>query len=126
MKALPLTIEAPVIHGNHLGRQIGYPTANLDLSGQDPFPLTAGVYAVVAIFDGMSYLGMANAGFRPTINGNSFSLEVHLFDFSGDLYGKRISVTFLHHLREEKKFDGIDALVSQIRRDEDAARKLLG
>ncbi len=125
MTVLPFVLSARVIHGNHLGRTLGYPTANLDLLAYDPFPLPAGVYAVYAETDGTTYRGMANAGYRPTVSGNSFTLEVHLIGFSGDLYGKSLTVTFLHRIREERKFESLDALIGQLGKDEQDVLKWL-
>jgi len=122
---MPCRFSGRVIHGNHLGRTLGYPTANLELSNDHPFPLPTGVYAASVQSGNRLYPGMANVGFRPTIEGKSLTVEVHLFGFSGDLYDSILEVTFLHRIREEKKFETLELLVRQIRLDEKKIRKLL-
>lgn len=89
-------------------------------------PALRGVYVVgVTLDDGTTHDGIANIGLRPTVDGKQPALEVHLFDFTGTLYGQHISVVFRHGLRDEEKFDSIDALKAQIARDFDAARAWL-
>ncbi len=118
-------IHACVVHGNHLGRTLGFPTANLELLEHKPFLPAYGVYAVKAEFDHAVYNGMANAGTRPTIDGKTMTLEVNLFDFSGDLYGKTMIVYFIDRIRDEKKFNDLDELVRQIHEDKKRALELL-
>ncbi|OHV75843.1 bifunctional riboflavin kinase/FAD synthetase [Rhizobium sp. LCM 4573] len=119
------TVEAEVIGGEKLGRQLGFPTANMRLPPETE--LKAGIYAVrFRRPDGSLHDGVASYGRRPTVTENGAPLlETFLFDFSGDLYGEVCSVSFFGHLRDELKFDGLDALVEQIRRDEEEARALL-
>lgn len=114
-----------VVHGNHLGRTLGYPTANLELGENHPFLLANGVYTVRVEVDQTAYAGMANAGVRPTIAGKTKTVEVNLFGFSGDLYGKTLSVHFFDRIRDEKKFDSLDHLARQINLDKEKALKLL-
>ena len=113
-----------VVRGDQLGRQLGFPTANLDITGLAVPP--SGVYAVHAAGDGTVRRGVLNIGHRPTVSGANPELraEVHLFDFDADLYGKQMRVTFAGKLREEQKFPSLTALQDQIRRDVDAAQKL--
>ena len=118
-------VHALVVHGNHLGRTLGFPTANLQLLKNQPFLLANGVYAVKAEINHTVYKGMANAGIRPTIEGKAMIIEVHLFNFSGDLYGKTLAVCFLDRIRDEKKFRDLDELVQQIRKDKTEAIRLL-
>jgi len=118
-------IHGLVVHGNHLGRTLGYPTANLELLKNKPFLLANGVYAVKVEVNQLVYSGMANAGVRPTIAGTTLTIEVNLFDFSGDLYGKTLVVYFFDRIRDEKKFDNLDQLVQQIHQDKKAAMRLL-
>lgn len=122
----PYTVVGEVAHGQALGRQIGFPTANL--AGIDEYVLPgAGVYAVsvqILADTESAYFGVLNAGVRPTVDGTQFQLEVHLLDFDGDLYGQSIRVSFLHRVRDERKFSGLDALTEQIGRDVAAAREL--
>ncbi len=120
----PFAISGRVMGGDRRGRQLGFPTANVGLGAyQRP---AFGVYAVRArLPDGAKVAGVANIGSRPTVAGNAPRLEAHLFDFSGDLYGKRIAVELIRHIRPEKKFDGLDALQAQIARDCADARQIL-
>jgi riboflavin kinase / FMN adenylyltransferase len=118
-------IRALVVHGNHLGRTLGFPTANLAFPKDNPFLLANGVYAVKVEVDQLIYSGMANAGIRPTIDGKALTVEVNLFDFSGDLYGQTLVVCFFNRIRDEKKFDNLEQLVEQIHFDKKEALKLL-
>jgi len=115
-------IEGAVIHGEKRGRQLGYPTANMSLTGLHVPRF--GVYAVlVNVLDGAnagSYHGVASLGVRPMFNGEEPNLETFLFDFTGDLYGAEISVALIDFLRPEEKFDGLDALIAQM--DDDSAK----
>lgn len=119
------TVEAEVIGGEKLGRTLGYPTANMRLVPETE--LKAGIYAVrFRRPDGSLHDGVASYGRRPTVTENGAPLlETFLFDFSGSLYGEVSSVSFFGYLRPELKFDGLDALVVQMKRDEEEARALL-
>lgn len=110
-------ISGRTAHGQKLGRQLGVPTANTLLK-RAKVPL-AGVFAVTVQSEGDKtiYQGVANIGLRPTVGGTRAVLETHLFDFSGDLYGKRLCVTFKQKIRDEKRFDGLDALTAAIQND---------
>jgi riboflavin kinase/FMN adenylyltransferase len=120
----PWEVEGVVMSGDQRGRQIGFPTANVD-PGDYLMPLL-GVYAVwVGIVDGEKTdwrRGVVNVGRRPTFDGESVTVEVNLFDFEGDLYGRTLRVAFADFIRPEMKFDGIDAIRAQIAADCDAAR----
>ena len=121
------TIGAYVARGQRLGRTLGYPTANMHL-GRGARPLN-GVFAVRVGFDEDACLrpAVASLGVRPTVNKVSQPLlEVHLFDFDGDLYGRRICVEFVAKLREEICFAGLDALRVQMDKDAERARAILG
>lgn len=114
----PYSISGKVIHGAQRGRTIGFPTANVHMRHERP--ALTGVYAVK--LDGLH--AVANLGVRPTIAGiPKLSLEVHVLDFNGDLYGKHVHVEFFHKIRDEMKFDGLDALRVQIAKDVEVARK---
>lgn len=119
------TVEAVVIKGQQLGRTLGYPTANMTLPPETA--LKPGIYAVrFRRADGTLHDGVASFGYRPTVTENGVALlETFVFDFSGDLYGETCSVSFFGHLRDELKFDGLEPLVAQIKRDEEEARALL-
>ena len=117
-------IEGVVQRGDQRGRELGYPTANLELGDyQRP---KYGIYAVrVTLEDGSEHPGVASLGVRPTFDPPQELLEAHLFDFDGDLYGRRIEVALHAYVREEKRFDGIEPLIAHMREDEAAARRLL-
>jgi len=119
------TILGTVTHGDNLGKKIGFPTANLSAHSEQ-FPPN-GVYAAEARIDGELHRGVVNLGVRPTIASAKPErvLEIHLFDFERDIYGKDVEVRFVKFLRPERKFENIDALVAQIRRDVDEAREIL-
>jgi riboflavin kinase/FMN adenylyltransferase len=121
----PWSIRGIVAHGDQRGRTIGFPTANIAL-GRHLEP-ARGVYAVtVRLPDGTACPGVANIGRRPTVNaGPESRLEVHLFDFAGDLYGQELSVALHSFLRPEQRFAGLDALRQQIALDAAAARQIL-
>ena len=120
----PFAILGPVQHGDKVGRTINFPTANLDI-GTYLRP-RYGIYAVTGrLPDGRLLKGAANIGIRPTFDPPKELLEPHFFDFSGDLYGQEIEVAFHHFLRGEAKFDSLDALVAQMGRDCDEAKRLL-
>ncbi|MGF1475613.1 MAG: bifunctional riboflavin kinase/FAD synthetase [Geminicoccaceae bacterium] len=116
-----------VVPGDRLGRELGYPTANLrPLGGPIQMP-APGIYAVRARPPSGSWLdGAASYGWRPTVGGADLRFEVYLFDFDGDLYGQTLRVALIKHLRPEKTFDGIEALKAQMARDCEQARETLG
>lgn len=117
------TVLGEVIEGRKLGRTIGFPTANLRVFNEELPP--SGVYAVEALLtNGKTRKGIANLGYRPTIEGESKRrlLEVHLFDFDQDIYGQELEIRFGKFIRPEKKFDSLDSLKSQIAQDVLAAR----
>lgn len=116
-------VTGEVVHGQKLGRELGFPTANLIL---DPAcRLRYGIYAVRMLVDGVMQKGVASWGRRPTVDNGPPWLEIHLLDFKGDLYGKEVEVRFVSWLRPEEKFDGLDALVAQIEKDVAEARAIL-
>ena len=120
----PYRISGRVATGLRLGRRLGFPTANLRLGRRTP-PL-GGVFAVRVHGRGLSHApGVASLGTRPTVDGKEPLLEVHVFDFDGDLYRTRLAVDFVRRLREERWFPSVDALVEQMRRDADEARSSL-
>jgi len=120
------TILGTVIRGDNLGKKIGFPTANLSAHSEQ-FPPN-GVYAAEAKIDNRMHRGVINLGVRPTITTGKSDrvLEIHLFDFDRDIYGEDVEVRFLKFLRPEKKFENLDALVRQIRRDAEEARQISG
>ena len=120
-------IEGEVIKGDQRGRDLGYPTANMSIDGLHPPRF--GVYAVsVDVLSGNytgRYNGVASLGVRPMFGVNMPNLETHIFDFKGDLYGSHLSVALVEFLRDEAKFDSLDALITQMDADSAAARKIL-
>jgi riboflavin kinase/FMN adenylyltransferase len=116
-------VSGRVVHGNHRGKSLGFPTANLRVTGLVLPP--DGVYAVEVRIGDRNYGGVANLGKRPTFGENDRGLETFVFDFEGDLYGKLIEVSFVEQLRGEFKFPNVDALVAQISLDAENARRVL-
>lgn len=113
-----------VVHGSQLGRELGCPTANIPMRRKNS-PVH-GVYVVSVKGEGINHYGVASVGNRPAVGGDpAFLLEVHLFDFTGDLYKKRLEVTYLHKLRDEWMFDSLDALKVQIEQDCQMAKEYL-
>jgi len=121
MLGRPYSVTGPVIEGRKLGREIGFPTANI-ATGDAQLPPDGVWTASVRLEDGRIFHGVANLGMRPTVDGTSRLLEVHLFDFSEDLYGREMEITFIRMIRHEKKFDSLDELKSQIASDVAEAR----
>jgi len=119
----PFAIEGAVVHGDRMGRKLGYPTANIPLDRyQRP---RFGVYAVRARLGGRTLEGVANLGTRPMFDPPKELLEPHFFDFDGEIYGETVEVDLLSFIRDEWSFENIDALKAQIGRDCEAARALL-
>jgi riboflavin kinase/FMN adenylyltransferase len=120
----PYAIAGVVEHGDARGRELGYPTANLRLGDyQRP---RYGIYAAhVTLDDGRELPGVASLGIRPTFDPPSELLEAHIFDFDEDLYGRTMEVGLTHFIRDEEKFDSLDALTARMREDEAEARRLL-
>lgn len=120
----PHVLTQEVRHGHRIGRTIGVPTVNLTVPPKVLVP-SHGVYATkVHLPDGTSYMGVTNVGTRPTVNnGTNVTVEAWLLDFDGDLYGQNVRVEFHHRLRDEVRFDSLDALKAQIRSDAEATRR---
>lgn len=123
----PFTLTGKVITGAQIGRSINYPTANLQLTEPHKLIPKNGVYAVEVSHEGKLHKGMLNIGFKPTIDNtnNALSIEVHLLDFSKDIYGKTIQLNLMHYIREEMEFESIKDLKAQITKDEIIVRRLL-
>lgn len=121
------TLHGTVVEGERVGRKLGFPTANIEAS--DPHKLIPGygVYAVEVMLSGRKYQGMLNIGIRPTFNKNADnrSIEVHIFDFEGNIYNKEITLIFVGKIRDEQKFSGLEALTEQLRKDKVSALKIL-
>ena len=120
----PHILTGKVVHGQHLGRTIGVPTANLEM----PITLLTpafGVYACKVEMDGQVYMAVTNVGTRPTVNGRNVTVEPWILDYSGDLYGREISLQFYQFLRSERKFDSLQELQQQIQMDTEQTKKYL-
>jgi riboflavin kinase / FMN adenylyltransferase len=113
-------LSGQVIKGKQLGREIGYPTANISVSDTYKLIPADGIYVVEAALNGKTYRAMMSIGMNPTVNGTERTLEVNLLDFSGDIYGENITVSFLDWIRPEKKFSGLDELKVQLGLDKEA------
>lgn len=123
-------LNGKVIKGDQLGRVLGFPTANLFIEENYKLIPSDGIYAVTIEFNGNESQwkparGMAYIGHRPTINGMSRNIEVNIFDFGEDIYGQTIRINFLYYLRGDKKFNSLEDLQEQLKKDEKAARKIL-
>ena len=122
----PYTLQGTIVNGYKVGRTIGFPTANIAVD--EPYKVLpkVGVYAVFVYITGKRYKGMLYIGKRPTVNnGNNQTVEVHILDFSGDIYDNRISVSFIYHIREDIKFDSLETLKEQLEKDRKEVNKRL-
>ncbi len=120
------TLEGTVVEGRQVGRELGFPTANLRPLSAEKLVPAFGVYAVRSEVAGRTYAAMLNIGRRPTLeNGDDASVEAHLFGFEGDLYGSSLTLHFEHRLRDEQKFETLDDLRRQLAADAEAVRHLL-
>ena len=121
----PYTLTGTIVKGRQLGRTIGFPTANMQVDDTAKLIPANGVYAVSVEYGGQTLSGMLNIGFRPTVAGTNQTIETYIFDFDKDIYGEHMTLKFREFLRPEQKFDGLPALVAQLKRDEEAARAVL-
>lgn len=117
-------IRSLIEHGAQRGRQLGFPTANLTITPNKLLPAN-GVYAVRASFDGEVHPAVINVGFRPTFGGNTLTVEAFLLDYTGDVYGRLMTVSFVQRLRGERRFASATALQEQIARDVESAQRIL-
>lgn len=122
----PYNLTGTIVKGRQLGRTIGFPTANMQVDDAAKLVPANGVYAVDVEYAGQTLGGMLNIGFRPTVAGTDQSIETYMFDFDKDIYGEHMTLRFRAFLRPEQKFDGLPALVAQLKKDEEAAREKLG
>ena len=121
----PYELNGKVIKGNGVGRTIKYPTANIEIKETYKLIPPKGVYLVKIYLGENEFSGMMNIGNRPTINGLNQTIEVHIFDFDKDIYGKNLKVCFLKKIRKEKKFDSLPSLKSQLKKDEENCKRIL-
>lgn len=115
-------LNGNVVNGKKLGGKIGYPTANIDVKETYKLIPKTGVYVVKSMIAEEIVFGMMNIGNRPTINGNHQTIEVHFFDFNKDLYHQNLTIELLYFLRDEQKFDSLELLIDQLKKDESIAR----
>lgn len=120
----PHILSGTVVPGKHIGTTLGTPTANLEIHGDVVIP-KYGVYACRAFVEGKAYPAVTNIGIRPTVSGAGVTVEAWLLDFQGDLYGKTLTLAFYDFLREERKFDSLEELKEEIRKNALQTRKLL-
>jgi riboflavin kinase/FMN adenylyltransferase len=123
--------EGEVINGDKRGRTIGFPTANLRLTDPDKLIPGDGVYAVKAAIPGKNNQpilknGMMNIGVRPTVDGLSHIIEVNLFDFNEDIYGEKLEISVVQRIRDEQKFNGLESLQAQLKKDKETTQDILG
>jgi riboflavin kinase/FMN adenylyltransferase len=121
----PFFITGKVIRGDQLGRQLGYPTANLMVEERYKLIPSDGIYAVKVKIEREEYKGMAYIGHRPTVNGMSRNIEVNIFEFNADIYNKQLRMEFLHFVREDIHFASLDELVVQLGKDKEDVLALL-
>ncbi len=121
----PYQIKGKVTKGKQLGRTIGFPTANIVLNDEKKQIPADGVYAVIVFFNKRTFFGMLNIGMRPTVDGLTHTVEVHMFDFDEDIYDKELSVQFVDKLRNEIKFENLAALTNQLENDKLQALSIL-
>ncbi len=121
------SLKGTVVHGNKLGRTIGYPTANLQLIDNEQIMPAIGVYAIRARYNGVVYGAMMSIGYNPTVTDKKeVRIEANLFDFDMDIYGDELEIIFVKRLRNERKFDSLEALVEQIHQDKRDTLDVLG
>ena len=118
-------LNGTVVHGDKRGKKIGYPTANITPQNSKKIIPKRGVYAVWVRVDNEYHGGMMNIGVRPTFDGEQETLEVNIFDFNRDLYGKTVQIQFVDRIRDERGFDGIEQLKEQLKQDEMMSREIL-
>jgi riboflavin kinase/FMN adenylyltransferase len=115
------SFKGKIVKGKQIGRTIGFPTANFEIDDSYKLIPKNGVYVVESLIDQNRIFGMMNIGFNPTVGENAQTIEVYYFDFNGDLYEQQITVSILHRLRSEQKFDSLEALKNQLKSDQMAA-----
>jgi riboflavin kinase/FMN adenylyltransferase len=121
----PYTLTGNVVEGAKIGRTIGFPTANMQINESFKLVPSNGVYAIRTKIEGQTIRGMLNIGVRPTVNGITKSIEAHLFDFAGNLYGKNLQIELVAQIREERKFSDLESLSQQLKADKEMALSIL-
>ena len=121
----PFSLNGAIVEGDKIGREMGYPTANLEIEEEYKLKPQNGVYLVQTSLVDKKYFGMMNVGKRPTVSGKKTRIETYFFDFKGDLYGKKLRIELLEKIRDEQKFDSLDALRNQLNSDQKSCQKLI-
>jgi riboflavin kinase/FMN adenylyltransferase len=124
MLGRPFTLEGRVRRGEGRGASLGFPTANLEVDPSLAVP-GDGIYATWVDMDGVRLASATSIGVRPTFGAGARTIETHIMDFNGDLYDRKLRLLFARHLREERRFDSVEALVAQMHRDVAEARGIL-
>lgn len=119
------SITGKVVKGKSIGRDIGFPTANIEVADEYKLIAAIGVYACRVEYMGKQYKGMCNIGYRPTVNQGDLTIEVNIFDFDEQIYGEEITIMFVDRMRDEHKFDSLDKLSDQLVKDKENALKIL-
>ncbi|HEY9115182.1 MAG TPA: bifunctional riboflavin kinase/FAD synthetase [Bacteroidales bacterium] len=119
------SITGKVVKGKSIGKDIGFPTANIETGDEYKLIAAVGVYACLIEYKGKVYKGMSNIGFRPTIDHGALTIEVNIFDFDQQIYDEEITIFFVERLRNEKKFESLDALVEQLHKDKEHTLTIL-
>ncbi len=123
--AHPYQLSGIVVHGDKLGREFGYPTANIRVEDGNKVVPANGVYACYVLLDGKKFKGMLNIGTRPTVKGEVKRIEVNIFEFEQDIYGKRVVLELIDRIRDEKKFENVDQLKERLSIDRNLALRAL-
>jgi riboflavin kinase/FMN adenylyltransferase len=123
--SLPFFLSGEIVRGKGLGKNMGYPTANMDIEESYKLIPKEGVYVVASVINGDKHFGMMNIGTNPTVGGQNRSIETYFFDLDKDLYGQHLHIQLLKRIRSEVKFDGLDALVEAMRADEVFAKNYI-
>ncbi|MCB2208588.1 MAG: bifunctional riboflavin kinase/FAD synthetase [Bacteroidetes bacterium] len=119
------SITGKVVKGKSIGRNIGFPTANIAVADEFKLIAAVGVYACRVEYMGQLYKGMCNIGYRPTVNHGDLTIEVHVFDFDQQIYGEEITIIFVDRMRDERKFNSLEELSNQLMQDKEHALKIL-
>ncbi len=120
------TIRGTVIHGNKIGRTLGYPTANILPENKEQIIPSLGIYAIQAIYDGRQYNGMLSIGYNPTVTDKKeLRIEANLFDFDKEIYGDALEIAFIKKLRDEQKFNSLEALKEQLHKDKEETLRVI-
>ena len=121
----PYTLSGTVVRGLQNGRKLGFPTANIQVSDEYKLIPKTGIYAVRVLYKNDLFGGMLSIGYNPTFNGKVQTTEVYILDFDKDIYGESLTLQFIDHIRDEKKFDSVEALIEEMKNDEKVTRGML-